>query len=450
MRSNRGKNRYVGPNATHEGGPITEITNEQALRRSVASCLLWEDTFYEDGMSVSDRIMQLALECEPEIVSALAVEARDRMKLRHVPLWLCVALLKSASGTSIPRNTIAASVRRADEISELLVLYWAAHKRAARSTEPHRLPHQLKKGLQQAFLKFDNYQLDKYRGAGNPVSLRDVMFLVHPRPGRATEEGFAKLAAGEPIGAADTWEKRLSGGGDKKASFEDLLREDKLGYMALLRNLRNMVESKVDKDLVRKAILARKGASNVLPFRYVSAAKYAPEFKAELGQAMVKSLDDLPALPGKTVWLVDVSASMLLPLSVRSEIDRMMSAATLAAMGATGDNRVFTFSNKLVEVKGKSGFDLIEAIPQSQYNGGTALGAAVAGLNKAVNYDRIVVLTDEQSHDRVEQPKGMGYMINVATNDRSVAHGEWTSISGFSENVLRYIAEAERPMSLSA
>jgi hypothetical protein len=86
----------------------------------------------------------------------------------------------------------------------------------------------------------------------------------------------------------------------------------------------------------------------------------------------------------------------------------------------------------------------VDAIVKSQQHGGTRLGMAVAEINARVKADRLIVITDEQSHDAVPNAFAKGYMINVASNKNGVGYGAWTHIDGFSEGVLRYIYEAER------
>jgi hypothetical protein len=85
---------------------------------------------------------------------------------------------------------------------------------------------------------------------------------------------------------------------------------------------------------------------------------------------------------------------------------------------------------------------LRDALDQSQPHGGTQLGKALEGLDE--KYDRLIVITDEQSHDRVPAPKGRGYVINVASYRNGVGYGPWTHIDGWSEAVLGYIREMER------
>jgi hypothetical protein len=80
-------NLNFGPR-THEGAPARHISAELQLRRSVLACMLWESQFYEDGVEIAGRIAELVPKVAPEKVAALAIEAREQMKLRHAPLAL--------------------------------------------------------------------------------------------------------------------------------------------------------------------------------------------------------------------------------------------------------------------------------------------------------------------------------------------------------------------------
>ena len=421
---------------THEGAPArADLTLEQELRRSVLACMLWEDEFYESGEEISARIAGLAARLHPEIVAALAIEARTRMNLRHAPLLLLSVLAKTGAGREkLVADTVAATVQRADELAELVAVYWSKGKRP--------LPSQFKTGLARAFDKFDAYQLAKYDRPG-PVRLRDVLFLVHAKPKAAEQAEIWRKLAEKELKSADTWEVALSSGADKRETFERLLREHKLGYLALLRNLRNMVEAKVDEELVRKAIDERKGASRVLPFRFVAAARAAPRFDHPIDTALQAAIGEQERLAGRTIVLVDVSGSMEAKLSARSDMTRLDAAAALASV-VNADTRVFTFSNEVKEVPARKGLAGLDAIVGSQPHGGTYLGKAVAHVN-GIKHARLIVVTDEQSHDKVPEPVAEhAYMINVASNRHGVGYGRWTHLDGFSEQVLRYIAELER------
>ncbi len=420
---------------TAGGAPaFPHLSPIQQLRRSVLACLLWESEFYESGQKIGERIASLAAQVKPQELAALALEARSEHNLRHVPLLLTAELAKH--GGPVVATTITQVIQRADEIAEFLTIYWRNGKTP--------IAKQVKKGLASAFQKFNAYALAKY-DREKAIRLRDVLFMVHAKPKDEAQAELWKQLVDGTLPPADTWEVALSAGGDKRETFERMLREGTLGYLALLRNLRNMAESGVDEGLVRDAILARKGAQRVLPFRYVAAARASPRFEPYIDQALSEAVAGMPILSGRTLVLVDVSGSMNATLSSNSDLTRMDAAAALASV-IHGDLRVLTFSQALVEVPPRRGMAGVDAIIRSQPHGGTALAQAVATVNAKFAHDRLIVITDEQSTDgRVPDPVAeQAYMINVASNRNGVGYGKWTHIDGFSEGVLRWIPEAER------
>lgn len=418
---------------THESAPAKHINALQALRRSVMSCLLFEGEFYEDGIEIAKRIEQLASQVAPLELSKLALEARTEGNLRHVPLFLTRQLCKLASGGHLAENTIEAVIQRADEIAEFVALYMKEGKQP--------LSAQAKRGLAKAFAKFDEYQFQKNDKRDAAWRIRDVMFMVKPKPADEDRAALYKRVADDEMKVADTWEVALSAGADKGETFTRLLREGNLGYLALLRNLRNMVQANVDESLIRNAIVARKGgAHRVLPFRYVAAARAAPQLEPAIDQALCEAISEMKPLVGKTAVLVDVSGSMDAPMSAKSDLKRIDAAAALASVVNGESLRVFTFSNQLVEVPPRRGMSGVDAVTRSQPHSSTQLGGAVIGLNAQVPMDRLIVVTDEQSHDRVPDAKAKhAYMINVASAKNGVGYGKWVHIDGFSESVLRFI-----------
>lgn len=424
---------------THEGAVAKRITPTQELRRSVLSCLLWESEFYESGEDIAARILRLASEVPVERVKSLAVEARSDFHLRHVPLMLLCALAKrNAPGLA---HTIADTIQRPDEMTELLAI-WAKVNGVGPDRVRTTITAQMKKGLALAFGRFNEYSLAKYDRDG-PIKLRDVIRLVHPKPADADRAALYGRVNRRELVAPDTWEVALSGGADKKEAFTRLLSEGSLGYLALLRNLRNMTQAGVNDALIRDAIIARKGASRVLPFRYVAAARACPQMEPALDQAMCEAISEAPRLSGRTIVMVDISPSMNVAISAKSDLTRMVAAATLSSM-IVGDLRVFSFSNDLVEVPPRRGMAGVDAVIRSQPSNGTLLGKALHRVN-AMPHDRLIVITDEQSQDPVPDPVARhAYMINVASAKNGVGYGRWTHIDGFSESVLRFIGEAER------
>ena len=431
--------------ATHEGASARHVGVLEQLRRSVLSCLLWESEFYEDGQEVGERIAELSAQCLPEDVVALAIEAREQMHLRHVPLLLLREVARHPRIKDRPQllsKAMGRVLQRADEPAEFLALYWKDKKQP--------LSKQVKRGLAWSMRRFSEYELAKYN-RDSAITPRDVLFMSHAKPKDESQAALWRKLAAKELATPDTWEVQLSAGADKKETFERLIREKKLGYFALIRNLRNMEQSGVDSELVREAILARKGgADKILPFRFIAAARYAKRFEPELDTAMQAALAELPKLTGTTIVLVDNSGSMAARLAQKSEMMRSDAAAGVAivARGVCESVRVFAFSDDCVEVPPRTGMALRDAIHMATRMGSTQLGAAVAKVNALV-HDRLIVITDEQSADRVPAPKGIGYMINVASNRNGVGYGKWLHVDGWSDAVVRFITERERTDSAS-
>jgi len=392
MRTNRPM--HLPPVFTHEGAKASHITPLQELRRMTLSALLFEDTFYESGSDQSKRVAELVALCKPEDVMNLAMKCRNRMYLRHMPLFLARELARRKGCGSYVAETLASVIQRPDELTEYLAIYWKDGRKPVSAGS--------KRGLARAFTKFNAETLAKYDRA-NAVKLKDVLRITHAKA-ESTDQAavWKKLIAGE-LESPDTWEVALSSGANKKDTFERLLREKKLGGLAFLRNLRNMIGAGVDTNLIEDRF--RGGFGKVLPFRFVAALRYAPRFVAGLDSAMQKCLVEIPKLPGTTGVLVDVSGSMDVNISEKSEMTRVDVAAGLAVLiSAVAERpRIFTFSCKTVEVPPYPGLALVKTIHDSQQHGATYLGEAIRILSKE-KLDRLIVITDEQSHDQVPNP----------------------------------------------
>jgi len=413
--------------------PPRAASSVSELRRAVLSCLLWEDQFYESGIAIADRIKALAATAHPQEVARLAVEARHEHGLRHVPLLLLCCL---AERRKLTKELVFLCMQRADEPGELLALWWKDGRRP--------IPNAMRKGIAMALCaSFDEYQLAKYANAGG-IKLRDVLFLIRPKPTSPEQAELFRKLANKELSPPDTWEAALAAGKDKKETFERLLTEGKIGYMALLRNLRNMSNADVDHSLVAKAIVARRGSKNVMPFRYVAAAKACPRYSAEIDTALRLTVQEQPILAGRTIVLVDVSGSMRERLSAKSDLTRLDAAAALASVVNCEDLRVFTFSSRLVEVSTLRGLGGIKEVVDSQPHANTNLDAAMAEINE-IPHDRLIVITDEQTDGPVRAPVAENsYLINVASYEKCLDRKDgWTRISGFSEGVLRFIQESE-------
>lgn len=426
------------PIHTHEGAVAKHINPELQLCRSVMAHMLWEGEFYEDGESVAGRIASLIAQCKPETVAQMAVEAREKMKLRHVPLLIVREMARLKTHRHLVAATLATVIQRPDELSEFLSIYWKEKRQP--------LSAQVKRGLAAAFQKFNAYSLAKYNQDG-AVKLRDVLFLCHAKPKDAEQEALWKQLVGGTLAVPDTWEVALSAGGkegDKKVIWERLLSEGKLGALALLRNLRNMTEAKVSVLAIRTALKAIK-ADRVLPFRFIAAARYAPQFEPQIEEGMFRCLAEREKLNGKTVLLVDTSPSMDAQLSGKSELTRKDAAFGLAVLlrEVCPEVEIVAFSSEAKTVPPRRGFALSDAIKNAVPSNGTLLGTAVQAVSG--RYDRLIVITDEQSQDEVRDPDlgKAAYLINVASAKNGVGYGAWTHIDGWSEACVDYIQQHE-------
>lgn len=423
---------------TYEGAKASTITPDEQLRRSVMSCLLWEGEFYESGQTIAERIKAIVSHTTPEEALKIVIEAREKMNIRHIGLLILREMARLSTHKHLVAQGLEKIIQRPDELGEFLAIYWKDGKVP--------LSKQVKKGLGNAFKKFGEYQLAKYNRKV-AIKLKDVLFLTHPKPNDKEQEDLWKRLINNELQIPDTWETALSSGEDKKTAWERLIKEKKLGSLALIRNLRNMSEVEVEPELVKSAIKNMK-TDKILPFRFIAALPYAEGFEKELEEAMLKSISSMEKLKGKTILLCDASASMYSYISRRAEMSRFDASNGLAVlMKEVCENvRIFTFSNRVVEVRNDvRGFDLIKAIAQSQEASGTYLGKAVKEVNK-LDYDRIVIITDEQTADKVPppNPNTKGYVINIATYEKGIGYDEWIHINGWSEAVISYITELEK------
>lgn len=429
---------------THEGAVAARISPLQELRRTVAASLLWEGGFYESGESVAARIKALVAAVSHEDVAQLAIEARAALKLRHVPLLLARELVRNGHNVAALLPQI---IQRPDELAEFLAIYWMDREGTAK-----KIPSSVKRGLAAAFVKFSAYSLAKYNRDG-AIKLRDVLFLIHAKPKDEEQASVWKQLVENTLPVPDTWEVALSAGNDPLEAWTRLLSENKLGALALLRNLRNMQAAKVPDELIRTA-LSNMNTERVLPFRFISAAKHAPQLEDALEPAMFRALGDMPKLAGKTALVIDGSGSMFGPsVSRKSELQRFDAACALAMLAreTCESVSVTVFSTSVRAVPPRRGFALRDALGRIAERNSTDTGAAVAAANRD-GYDRIIVLTDEQSQTAVPAPLPgtHAYLVNVANNQNGIGYGAWTHIDGWSEAVLEFVRAHEAPVDSAA
>lgn len=467
----------TNPNAY--GNQTRELTAYEKLQRSAINCLLWEDTFYEDGESIADRIKKYMKQVTPEQARSVLKEAKVDNKLRHMPLFLLVNMAKNGYLTA---EDVANTITRVDDMSELLSLYWSTDwKDSTGNTvkNKHTVPKSIVKGIQKALPKFDEYQLAKYRGDRYDVSLKTVIKMTHPKPENAEMEALWGRAIKGNLATPDTWEVGLTNchtPAEKKEFWTRMLTEktekgfNKLGALALIRNLRNMQSVNVDEDNIRSA-LGSASMSKILPFQLVTAARYAPQLEDVLETKLLESIDSMEKLEGDTVVLLDTSGSMRSPLSGKGETTCQDVAASMGAIirGVCNKSIIYTFQEDIQVVpSGRKGFALIDCVRRAP-SGGTSVidctNDAVRMYKESHNGKypaRVIVVTDEQTNSdgtgrswrrgttvKLDNlPSNCnGYIINVGTYENGVGYNNscnYVHINGWSENVLKYISAYEK------
>jgi hypothetical protein len=419
--------------------------------------MLWENQFYVDGKTNAEQVKELVAKVNPEFVSNLAVKARTDFKLRHIPLLLTRELARISK---LKAETLNAVIQRPDEMSEFLSIYWKDGKTP--------LAAQVKKGLAQAFGKFNEYQLAKWDKNSAAVSLRDVMFLTHPNPvDTAQAVLFNKVATGN-LETPDTWETELSAGKDKAEVFTRLMAERKLGALAFLRNLRNMVQAGISETIIRD-YAKNLNVDKVLPYRFIAAARIVPQFEDMLEEMMYRAVANHEKLPGRTVLVVDTSGSMGAAIGGKSDMSRLDAACALAILAREICEEVVIYAtagndhsriHATAKLPPRRGFALAEYIRKGEVvrklgGGGIFLIQCmkyIAEAEQGNNVDRVIVFTDEQdTGGRGFEPskaqrltKDKNYILNVGSYKNGVNSAEWETVTGFSEATIDYIQAREK------
>lgn len=438
------------------GALAAKQSNVALLRRAVLANLLWEDVAYMDGMKVAEEIQRLIPLCPAKDVYHIALEARTMQKLRHTPLFLAVEMCKYPEHKKFVQELLPQIITRADMLTDFLAIYWRDGKKP--------IANQAKKGLAKAFHNFNEYKLAKYdRNAA--IKLRDVMFLCRPKPENQYEQTLFKKVADRTLATPETWEVLLSTGKDKKESWTKLITEGKIGGLAMLRNIANMQKASVDKKVIKEGLKNLK-SSMLLPLDFWKAARMNSAFDRDIEDAMIEAYKNLPKLPGKTLFIVDVSGSMGSLTSGNSTFNRMDQACAMAILAANqceDFELVATAGNDGSRIQAsewiqypKKGFDLATQIMNTRSHiggGGIFTRQCLEWCKnkfKGQEFDRIIIFSDSQDCDypdkRIPKPFGKhNYIVDVSAHTRGVNYkGVWDAeISGWSEHFLTYIAALE-------
>lgn len=411
----------------YEGAEAYRLSPEwQIYVAAVTSSL--NNQFYEKAEERVERLRKLIKQCDPAFVARLATYTRQKMNLRSIPLVLAVELAKVHSGDATVKKLISQIIQRVDEITELLAYYQLANERKD-TKKLNRLSKQIQAGLQIAFNRFDEYQFAKYN-RDTEIKLRDALFLVHPKAKDEAQQMIFNKIVNNVLDTPYTWETELSKLGqiqytdEKERSvafrmkWEELIDSQKIGYMALIRNLRNILEAGVSQQHLIKIceVLSHPEAvrrSKQLPFRFLAAYReiskvksaYAGRVMDALEKAVTISAESIKGFDKNSTIVIacDVSGSMQRPVSAKSKIlcydIGLMLAMLLKSRCENTITGIFGDSWKIINMPTKSILSNVNTL----YHHANEVGYSTNGylviqdlIQRKEQVDKVMIFTDCQ------------------------------------------------------
>lgn len=424
----------------YEGGSAYKLSSEMELYTTVCACLL-KDKFYETERGQLERIKKLITEVSPEFVAKLGVYAREQMYLRSIPMVLAVELARVHKGDNLVSRMVYRIIQRADELTEILAYYQKSNKRTG-IKKLNKLSKQIQKGIKAVFEsdRFDQYRLQKYNRAGE-VTLKDALFLTHPNPQNEDQAKTFKELINDTLPTPITWETQLSTAKDreetKKEVWERLIDDNKIPYMACIRNCRNILDAGVSLKHINKVanyICNEKAVryGKQMPFRYLSAyiqlmnnsSPYVSPILEALNKAIWLSVDNLGEFTENDTVLIasDDSGSMtgnVTPSIKYYELGVLM-AILLRKKCKYVTLGLFSDSFRIKQIpKNENVLDAVKKLTQNLQMSSTNGYKVIEYLNKSqYDYNKVYVFTDMQLWD--SEAGGMGYFYR-RTHDSKFA-----------------------------
>ena len=416
------------------GGVAYKESNKLALASLLVTSFL-TDKAYESEQQITKRLETLYKELLKEdktFFAKASIYARDKFRLRSISHLASAILGEGLTDNQYSDedkkwlvNYFNKIVMRGDDITEIISAYKSRPNAYVSKAGRIQLPMVMKHGFSKAMGKMDSYQFAKYKCENRETSMIDAVRMTHAEATDKNREALAQLVAGT-LKNTETWEAKQSSAGkagadatskeEKQAAVAEAKKEawsefvakgDKIEYMALLRNLRNILEQ-ADESTIKKALeLVQKpelvNRSKQLPFRFLTAmvelkqATNRRDVYTALDNALELSVDNCPVFPGRTAILVDVSGSMDCSCSTCGRAQVTTVAGIFAgALYKKNDSDIILFGSTARKCDVNPN-DSIATIAKACLcrNEGTNMGAAFDALKES--YDRIIILSDMQS-----------------------------------------------------
>lgn len=446
------------------GHTAYKMPDKEKLVTQVLTSFFNESKFYGDNSAEMQETIKRVIATDAEFVAKLAVFARREFNMRSVAHILTAYLAHEIEGKKYVKETVKAISLRGDDVTELMACYINLFGKRP-------IPNALRKGIAEVMQGFDEYTLAKYKGEGRAIKMRDLLCLCRPTPKTKEQSEMWKRLLENKLETPYTWETELSTKGNSQKVWEELIDSKKVGYMALLRNLRNILNanpSNINKVLeyIENPEAVRK--SKQLPFRYLSAYKELIDIGGSrvfdaLENAVEASIENMPKLKGTTVIAVDNSGSMNDPVSEKSKV-RCYEIAMLLGLMANKicENSIFFVFNNTIKryaVSHRNG--ILETTIHSNCGGGTSMQLPfVEMLDKHIHADRVIILSDNECNggywntpvqsyaDEYRRKSGEDiwvHAIDLQGYGTQQFYGAKTNvIAGWSEKVFDFIKLAEQ------
>lgn len=439
------------------------MDDKTKLMTQVLTSFFNERKFYGDNSEEIKQTIRRVISKDAGFVSNLAVFARREFNMRSVSHVLAAFLAHEIEGKPYARKTIKGICLRGDDVTELMSCYLSLFGKP--------IPNSLRKGINDVLQGFDEYTFAKYKGNRKSVKMRDLLCLCRPAPQNNEQSDLWKRVLEDKLKIPFTWETELSKNGNNAKTWEKLIDSGKVGYMALLRNLRNIIISKpknADKvfDIIQNPKYVK--TSKQLPFRFLSAYKELIDIADSeifdcLENAIEASIENMPKFDGTTVIAVDISDSMGDTISKKSNI-RCYEIAMLLGLIANKicEKSIFyVFNNQIQKYAFSHRTAILETVINSSCFGGTNMYLPFEKIiYEGINADRMIIISDNQCNcgyynktvqslaDEYRRKSGNDIWVHAIDlqgyGTRQFCGRKTNVIAGWSEKVFQFIKIAEQ------
>lgn len=412
------KSKRTPDTRNYAGGRAYSQSNELKLVSLLLTSFA-QNQYYKRAQESFNEIVRLLPLVDPLFAAKAAIYARTEFGMRSITHVLAAELAAYASGKTWAKHFYDQVVYRPDDMLEIYAYF---QHRGGRT-----IPNAMKKGFAAAFGRFDTYQLAKYQKSRHALKLVDMVNLVHPKPKAKNRKALDRLVNGK-LRSRNTWESMLSQAGQeaktkkeretlKKEAWTTLVKTRRIGYFALLRNLRNiavqapeLIEDVCDLLTNEEGILS----SMVLPFRFLTAydviqdkdnttnisKKNRNKILEALNKAVDISLANVPKFKGKTLVVLDDSGSMTwgtVSKMARRPIDIGALFASVLVKANRADLMLFSSDARYITLK-KEVTSSTARLTQYLVSKATAGGTNFNSIFRKVKgkYDRVIILSDMQ------------------------------------------------------